>query len=67
AINMVTLFFNYIIKRIRITVLKRDKSGTLTIYEKTLKRRKELLHLKFKKDYTYLNSIVFIERGYAIA
>jgi len=67
AINMVILFFNYIIKRIRITVLKRDKSGTLKIYEKSLKRKKDLLHLKFKKEYTFLNSIIFIERGYAIA
>ena len=67
AINIVTLFFNYIIKKIRITVIKRDKSGTLKIYEKSLKRKKELLNLKFKKEYTYLNSIIFLERGYTIA
>jgi len=67
AINMVSLFFNYIIKKIRITVLKRDKLGTLKIYEKSLKRKKELLYLKFKKEHTYLNSIVFIERRLAIA
>ncbi len=66
AINIVTLFFNYIIKKIRITVLKRDKSGTLKIYEKSLKRSKDIFRLKFKKEYTYLNSIVFIERRYAI-
>ncbi|MFW9947151.1 MAG: glycosyltransferase family 2 protein [Candidatus Odinarchaeota archaeon] len=66
AINMVTLFFNYLIKKIRITVLKRDKSGALKIYEKSLKRTKDLLRLKYKKEYTYLNSIVFIERRYAI-
>lgn len=65
AVNIVTLFFNYIIKKIRITVLKRDKSGKLKIYEKSLKRSKELLHLNLKKEHTYLNSIVFIERRYA--
>ncbi|MFX0027072.1 MAG: glycosyltransferase family 2 protein [Candidatus Hermodarchaeota archaeon] len=66
AINMVTLFFNYLIKKIKITVLKRDKSGILKIYEKSLKRKEDLFRLRYKKENTYLNSIVFIERRYAI-
>ncbi|MFX0178894.1 MAG: glycosyltransferase family 2 protein [Candidatus Hodarchaeota archaeon] len=66
AINMVTLFFNYLIKKIKITVLRRDKSGILKIYEKSLKRKEDLFRLRYKKENTYLNSIVFIERRYAI-
>lgn len=67
AVNIFSLFFHYFVKKIKITVIKKDRFGALKIYEKPLKKSKELKYLKFNKEQIYFNSVVFIEHRPIVA
>jgi len=64
AINIFTLFFTYFVKKIKFTVIKKDRYGTLKIYEKDLKKSPELKDLRINRELIYINSKIFIEQRF---
>jgi len=64
AINIFSLFFKYLVKKIQLTVIKKDRSGTLNIYEKALKKSSELKDLRINRELIYINSKFFIEHRF---
>ncbi|MHA1671594.1 MAG: glycosyltransferase family 2 protein [Promethearchaeota archaeon] len=66
GINIFILFFRYLVKKIKITVIKKERSGVLKIYEKDLKKSPELKDLRINKEIIYLNSKFFIEPKFMI-
>ena len=64
AINMFTLFFRYFVKKIKLTVIKKDRYGKLNIYEKYLKKSPELKDLRINRELIYINSKFFVEQRY---
>lgn len=64
AINMFTLFFRYFVKKIKLTVIRKDRYGTLEIYEKDLKNSPELKDLRINRELIYINSKFFVEKRF---
>jgi len=62
AINIFSLFFRYLVKKIKLTVIKKDPYGKLKIYEKYLKKSPELKELRINRDLTNINSKFFVEQ-----
>jgi len=66
AINMFSLFFTYLVKKIKLTVIKKDRYGTLKIYEKELKKSPELKDLRINRNLVYINSKFFVEQRFTL-
>jgi len=64
AINVFSLFFRYLVKKIKLTVIKKDRYGALRIYEKDLKKSPELKDLLINRELIYINSKFFVEQRY---
>lgn len=64
AINIFSLFFRYLVKKIKLTVIKKDRSGRLKIYEKELKKSPELKDLRINRELIYINSKFFVEQRF---
>ena len=62
AINVFSLFFRYFVKKIKLTVIKKDQHGKLKIYEKDLKKSPELKDLRINREQIYINSKFFVEQ-----
>ena len=67
AINMFTLFFRYFVIKIKITVIKKDRFGTLNIYEKYLKKSPELRDLRINRELIHINSKFFVEQRFMLS
>lgn len=66
AINVFSLFFRYLVKKIKLTVIKKDRSGKLKIYEKDLKKSPELKDLRINRELMYINSKFFVEHRFLV-
>ena len=64
AINMFSLFFTYLVKKIKLTVIRKDRYGMLKIYEKELKKSPELKDLRINRELIYINSNFFVEKRF---
>ena len=62
TINIFSLFFRYFVKKIKFTVIKKDRYGALKIYEKDLKNSPELKDLRINRELIYINSKFFVEQ-----
>lgn len=62
AFHLFLCILQYFLKRLRITIFRKNVKGDLTIYEKLLKKSAIYRNLRYEKELQKVNSVFFIER-----